>query len=86
LTDAQISVSGTAWKFGIFSLASFDTARSPSAFCFATNQCWRRDAYATAMIEILADNADPLAADLYAALDMPFAVLVGQIASALTKK
>jgi nicotinamidase-related amidase len=42
--------------------------------------------YATAIIEILADNADPLAADVYAALDMPFAVLVGQIASALTKK
>ena len=42
--------------------------------------------YATAMIGILADNADPLAADVYAALDMPFAVLVGQIASALTKK
>ncbi len=41
--------------------------------------------YATAMIEILADNADPLVADVYAALDMPFAVLVGQIASALTK-
>jgi hypothetical protein len=42
--------------------------------------------YATAMIAILADNADPLAADVYAALDMPFAVLVGQIATALTKK
>jgi hypothetical protein len=42
--------------------------------------------YATAIMEILADNADPLAADVYAALDMPFAVLVGQIASALTKK
>jgi len=27
-----------------------------------------------------------LAAEVYAALDMPFAVLVGQIASALTKK
>jgi len=39
--------------------------------------------YATAMIGILADNADPLAPDVYAALDMPFAVLVGQIASAL---
>ena len=38
------------------------------------------------MIEILADNADALAADRYAALDMPFAVLVGQIASALTKR
>jgi nicotinamidase-related amidase len=42
--------------------------------------------YATAMMEILADNADPLAADVYAALDMPFAVLVGQITSALTTK
>ena len=42
--------------------------------------------YATAIMEILADNADPLAADVYAALDMPFAILVGQIASALTKK
>src|SRR5713101_4365569 len=42
--------------------------------------------YATAMIEILADNADPLAADVYTALDMPFAVLVRQIATALRKK
>jgi len=42
--------------------------------------------YATAMIGILGDNSDPLAADVYFALDMPFAVLVGQIASALTKK
>lgn len=41
--------------------------------------------YSSAVIEILADNADPLAADVYAALDMPFAVLVGQIAAALSK-
>ena len=41
--------------------------------------------YSTAMVEILADNADPIANDVYAALDMPFAVLVGQIASALTR-
>jgi nicotinamidase-related amidase len=41
--------------------------------------------YSTAIVEILADNADPLAADVYTALDMPFAVLVGQIASALSK-
>ncbi len=39
------------------------------------------------IMEILADNADSLRPpDVYAALDMPFAVLVGQIASALTKK
>jgi nicotinamidase-related amidase len=41
--------------------------------------------YATAIVEILADNADPLAGEVYAALDMPFAVLVDQIAQALTK-
>jgi nicotinamidase-related amidase len=41
--------------------------------------------YSSAMVEILADNANPLANDVYAALDMPFAVLVGQIASAFTK-
>jgi nicotinamidase-related amidase len=41
--------------------------------------------HATAMVEILADNADPLAGPVYEALDMPFAVLVGQITAALTK-
>ncbi|MEV4320328.1 isochorismatase family protein [Actinocrispum sp. NPDC049592] len=41
--------------------------------------------YSTLMVEALADNANPLAADVYAALDMPFAKLVGQIASAYTK-
>jgi isochorismate hydrolase len=41
--------------------------------------------YATAIVEILADNADPLAGEVYAALDMPFAVLVGQIAQGLAK-
>ena len=41
--------------------------------------------YATAMVEIMADNADPKANDVYAALDMPFATLMGQVASALTK-
>lgn len=41
--------------------------------------------YSTAIVEILADNADPLAADVYTALDMPFAVLAGQITSALSK-
>jgi nicotinamidase-related amidase len=41
--------------------------------------------HATAIVEILADNADPLAGEVYGALDMPFAVLVGQIAQALSK-
>ncbi|TWF82282.1 nicotinamidase-related amidase [Pseudonocardia hierapolitana] len=40
--------------------------------------------HATAIVEILADNSDPLAGEVYGALDMPFAVLVGQIAQALT--
>ena len=42
--------------------------------------------YATTMVEILKDNASPLATDLYAALDMPFATLVGQIFAANTKQ
>ena len=42
--------------------------------------------YATTMVEILKDNASPLANDLYTALDMPFATLVGQIFAANTKQ
>jgi nicotinamidase-related amidase len=41
--------------------------------------------YATTMVEILQDNASPLASDLYAALDMPFATLAGQVFAANTK-
>ena len=42
--------------------------------------------YATMMVEILKDNASPLANNLYAALDMPFATLVGQIFAGNTKQ
>lgn len=38
--------------------------------------------YATLMVEILPDNASGRAGEVYAALDMPFAVLVGQMAEA----
>lgn len=41
--------------------------------------------YATTMVEIMADNADPAAGAVYAALDMPFATLMGQVASSLTR-
>src|SRR6201990_750085 len=41
--------------------------------------------YATLMIEILKDNARPEAGAVYGALDMPWATLVGQIASAMGK-
>jgi nicotinamidase-related amidase len=41
--------------------------------------------YATLMVEILADNARPEAAEVYAALDMGWAKLVGQIAQAYGK-
>jgi nicotinamidase-related amidase len=41
--------------------------------------------YATLMFEALGDNADPKASEVYAAVDMPFAVLMRQVASALTK-
>ena len=38
--------------------------------------------YATVAVEMLKDNASPKAGELYAALDMPFAGLVGQLAGA----
>jgi hypothetical protein len=41
--------------------------------------------YATLMVEILKDNARPEAAEVYAAMDMPWAKLVGQIAQAYAK-
>ena len=36
------------------------------------------------LLGLLHDNADPKANDIYAALDMPFATLMGQVASALS--
>jgi nicotinamidase-related amidase len=41
--------------------------------------------YATIAVEMLADNASPKAGDLYAAIDMPFATLVGQLFGAYAK-
>jgi len=41
--------------------------------------------YATLMVEILKDNARPEAGSVYAAMDMPWAKLVGQIARAYGK-
>jgi nicotinamidase-related amidase len=41
--------------------------------------------YATLMVEILKDNGRPEAAAVYAALDMPWATLVGQISTAMRK-
>ena len=41
--------------------------------------------YATMIVEIMADNADPKATDIYAALDMPFGTLMGQVAAALSR-
>ena len=42
--------------------------------------------YSTVGVEILKDNASPKAGDLYAALDMPFAGLVGQLAGAFARR
>ncbi len=39
--------------------------------------------HATLMVEIMGDNADPKAGEVYEALSMPFAVLMGQVAAAL---
>ena len=41
--------------------------------------------YSTVAVEMLKDNASPKAGALYAALDMPFAGLVGQLAVAFAK-
>jgi nicotinamidase-related amidase len=41
--------------------------------------------YATLVVEILADNADPKANEVYAALDMPFATLMAQVAAGYRK-
>jgi len=41
--------------------------------------------YSTVAVEMLKDNASPKAAAVYEALDMPFAVLVGQMAGAFAK-
>jgi len=41
--------------------------------------------YATVAVEMLKDNASPKAGELYSALDMPFAGLVGQLAGAFGK-
>jgi nicotinamidase-related amidase len=41
--------------------------------------------YSTVAVEMLKDNASPNAGDLYAALDMPFAGLIGQLAGAFAQ-
>jgi len=41
--------------------------------------------HATMMVEILKDNGRPEAGSVYAALDMPWATLVGQVAAALRR-
>ncbi|OBF17456.1 addiction module antidote protein [Mycobacterium kubicae] len=41
--------------------------------------------YATMIVEIMADNSDAKANEVYAALDMPFATLMGEVASAMTR-
>lgn len=42
--------------------------------------------YASAAVEMLKDNADPRAPQVYAALDIPFATLVGQLEAAKSGK
>lgn len=42
--------------------------------------------YATLIVELLNDNASPKAAEVYGALDMPWATLVGQLTSSASGK
>jgi hypothetical protein len=74
--DAYVAIdaSGTFWD----AKRQAGIARMQQAGVIVTD-------YSTTMVEILADNALPAAGELYAALDMPFAVLIGQITEALTK-
>jgi hypothetical protein len=76
VADAYVAVdtSGTFWD----AKRQAGTARTQQAGVIITGYC-------TTIVEILADNALPVAGELYAALDMPFAVLVGQITHARTK-
>jgi nicotinamidase-related amidase len=41
--------------------------------------------YACSMVEIMGDNALPESNDIYAAMDMPFATLMGQVAASFAK-
>jgi hypothetical protein len=41
--------------------------------------------YSTVAVEITGDNASPKAMDVYAAIDMPFATLIGQLFGAYMK-
>ena len=41
--------------------------------------------YSTLMVEIMGDNAVPEAGQVYGALDMPFATLMGQVAASFEK-
>ena len=41
--------------------------------------------YATLMLEVLRDNSRPKAGEVYGAIDMEWAILVGQIARAYGK-
>ena len=74
-TYVAVDASGTFWQ------TKRDTGllRMQQAGVIPTDYC-------TAMVEILADNADPIAGEFYAALGMPFATLVGQMAEAYAAK
>ena len=71
--DAYVAVdaSGTFWE----------TKRDAGLLRMQQAGVIRSD-YATLMVEILADNAAARADEVYVTLDMPFAVLVGQMAEA----
>jgi nicotinamidase-related amidase len=71
--DAYVAVDAS----GTFNATKHETAllRLVAAGAVVTD-------YATPLVEILSDNSRPIAAEFYAALDMPFASLVWQLSSA----
>lgn len=79
----------SAWEEGfqpvvaLDACGTFTAAKREAGIARLTSLGIEVSDHATLLVEIMADNADPSAREVYAALDMPFAVLMGQIAEAL---
>jgi len=65
----------------VYSIDMYD--RDLGSQCLST--CEESTRYATLIVEILKDNARPEAGEVYGAMDMGWAKLVGQIAQAYKK-
>ncbi|SDI47027.1 hypothetical protein SAMN05192558_104322 [Actinokineospora alba] len=83
LQGAHAGISGMSWAAGAIAAPTVGMALLP----LGPNVLWGGVGligadYASLIVEILADNADPVAGALHGDLDMPFATFVGQLATA----